>query len=227
MHMPAVCAASCAIAASSATTQMCSSCGCCSHEHPHLHGPHIPRSYQLCCSHPGCARAPAVPQLQLCHPRRCSLPSSVPYPPTPLPAPASVPAAPRPPAAPPPASSCAQLCPAAAPRRPLAAAAPPAAARFSQLPPLTRPVPSYKPPVPPVSKGIVFPSSPHTAILPTGTSGFAGAFGYPLLSETLHFAESAKEKLLPWWCSHGKSSYPTLRGSRAFNRCERATPYFT
>lgn len=180
-----------------------------------------------------CAAAtPAVPGLQLCPSSSCAPPGGARSPllchtpphlcPLPL-----LSQLRRVPQLRPPASSCAQLCPAAAPRRPLAAAAPPAAARFSQLPPLTRPVPSYKPPVPPVSKGIVFPSSPHTAILPTGTSGFAGAFGYPLLSETLHFAESAKEKLLPWWCSHGKSSYPTLRGSRAFNRCERATPYFT
>lgn len=187
------------------------------------HTPQLPAVLQppRLCPGSSCAPAPAVPPPAVLAPLFCAIPPHT------FARSRFCPSCAASPSCAPPASSCAQLCPAAAPRRPLAAAAPPAAARFSQLPPLTRPVPSYKPPVPPVSKGIVFPSSPHTAILPTGTSGFAGAFGYPLLSETLHFAESAKEKLLPWWCSHGKSSYPTLRGSRAFNRCERATPYFT
>lgn len=214
--MPAVSAASCAIAASSAATQMCSSCGCCSREHPHLHGPHIP----------SCVAAPAVPQLQLCPPPAVLAPLFCAINPhTPLPAPASVPAAPRPPAAPPPhpaVPSCAQLRPRGAPWRPRRLPLPQDFLCSLLLPGLS-PLKNLQS----VSKAIVFPSSPHTAILPTGTSGFAGAFGYPLLSETLQFAEGAKEKLLPWWCSHGKSSYPTLRGSRAFNRCERATPYFT
>lgn len=217
--------------ASSAATPMRSRCGSAAASTITCMGPRCPAAAS-------CATATlAVPRPQLCPscappaplaPLLCAIapPPAVPHPPA-VPAPEALPAvpscAPLPSSCAPLPSSCAQLRPAR--RGPAAPPGGPAASLFCSGPLF---IPSRTKTPPTFIKELGFPSSPPTEIGPKGTSGFTGALGHTSLSQTLRFADTAGEKVLPGWCSHSKSSCPlSPKENRAFHGCQRQIPYFT